>query len=152
MRRDINLVADHVDIEVRYSTSNKPSDHVNDFFTSNYYIGFVEDEPRSHVICYFEKNDTLNNELMPLIYAQIQIQNDNENIIYYIEPLLDTNNQNKNKYLVYRIDDIQSDIIYNNIFKYANFYFPFENNELISLFILKKILAKQYVNQSMLMI
>ena len=56
---------------------------------------------------------------MPLIYAQIQIQNENENIIYYIEPLLDSNSENKNKYLVYRVDDIESDIISNNIFKYV---------------------------------
>ncbi len=118
LRRNIDLMADKVDIEVRYADGNKPSEHINDFFTSNYYSGFVEGESRSNVICYFEKNSTANKNgsVAPLIYAQIQILNNKEHSIYYIEPLIDQNS-NSNKYLVYRVDDIESDILSNNIFK-----------------------------------
>lgn len=86
----------------------------------------------SHVICSFENsydfNTTLNtissNQLeQPLVYAQIHIQNQNESTIYYIEPSINFDTAKGHdslkdfKYLIYKIDDIDSDVISNNVFK-----------------------------------
>lgn len=113
MRRDLTLVSENIDIEVRYSFKNKPAviEHADTNFTSNNYIGYVEGEPKSSVFCYFEKRD-VNKE--PLIYAQIRLEGDqNKREFYSIEPAF----QDKSGYIIYRSEDIDSDIISGGNFK-----------------------------------
>lgn len=124
----MDLVANQFDIEVRYPTTNRPSKHISDFFTSNYYTGIVENETGSHVLCYFEIQNNSNISVsaavagQPLIFAQISIKNENENSVYYVEPLLNTNKSEIEagkplKYIVYRSEDILSDVVSNGVFK-----------------------------------
>ena len=134
LKRDITLLADKVDIEVRYDSSpHRPAEHMADFLTSNYYTGFVSGEARSHVSCYFERpassrgaNQTQYDQ-QPLVYAQIQLQNESDNEIYYVEPFATTttgagDDQNHQyKYIIYRISDVQSDVLAANRFKYELF-------------------------------
>ena len=119
LRRDTQLVGNKINIELRYS--KKPSEYLNDFFTSNYYTGIVEDEPNSQVILYFENDSssfTLNNQ--PLIFAQIRIKSEKIDTVYYIEPILKPeNDKSDQKYVIYRSEDVQSDIFSNQKFKYA---------------------------------
>jgi hypothetical protein len=110
---------------------------LGDFQTTNFYTGYVNGEAKSHVICYFETSSTSNSTLdmasknpltQPLIYAQIQIQKERDEnetstqtTIYYIEPSIKLNGPEEDlkgfKYLVYKTDDIDSDVISNNVFK-----------------------------------
>ena len=134
LKRETNLITNNLDIEVRYPFSNKPSLHLDDFITTNFYTGYVNGESKSHVICYFETspdyNSTLNtlseNKLaQPLIYAQIHMRQGDEgnktSTVYYIEPSINfassDNESIRFKYLIYRIDDIDSSVISNNVFK-----------------------------------
>lgn len=103
------------DIEIRYPSSGRPTEHVHDFFSQNYYTGIVEDVPGSNVVCYFEKSSTESSP--PLVFAQISIKNEDENAIYYVEPVLNSTNSSANKYIVYKSDDILSEIISNGVFK-----------------------------------
>lgn len=118
LKRDTQLVGNNIDIELRYSS--KPSEHLKDLFTSNYYTGIVENEPDSQVILYFENDNstfTLNNQ--PLIFAQIRLKNKNTNTVFYIEPLLKLNNEDaEQKYLIYKSEDVQSEVFSGGKFKY----------------------------------
>ena len=126
LKRDLNLVSDKVDIEVRYSFSETPSyvEHVNNYFTTNNYIGFVEGEPKSHVTCYLDRIDAKNvanltREEYPLIYCQIKLENTNE--YFYIEPIRHNEDSNKLKYLIYQPEEIESNVISNGLFKWFIF-------------------------------
>lgn len=116
LKKDTKLVADHFDIEIRYPTSKRPTEHIHDFFTQNYYTGIVEDVSGSYVVCYFEK---LSDSSQPLVYAQISIKNEDENVVYFVEPINNSTNYNDEqpKYIVYRSEDIISDVISNGVFK-----------------------------------
>lgn len=119
LKRDVDLVGSNFDIEIRHPSSNKPTEHMNDFFTSNYYTGIVEDEEGSYALCYFEQMKEPSAQ--PIVYAQISIKNDLENSMYYIEPLLNNTSEHEPmKYIVYKIDDIESDVISNGLFKYRH--------------------------------
>ena len=123
LKKDTGPLTENVDIEFRYS--KKPPLHVRNFFAPNFYTGFVDNEARSHVICYFETSDMVDqtsgekeiSTRQPLIYAQIHIMNEEKNSIYYVEPLVDKTS-GEIKYLVYRSDDIDSEVIVNGNFKY----------------------------------
>jgi hypothetical protein len=134
LKRETSLVADHFDIELRYSSkSGLSSKHIGDFFTRNYYIGYVDGESNSRVLCYFEpksntsiwsssiieteseQKNSLNDKSSPLIYAQIIIDNEQEKTVYYIEPK--TTSDSNTEYIVYRSEDIQSLIYSDGIFK-----------------------------------
>lgn len=109
LKRDTNLVADNIDIEVRGNKGK--SQHINDFFTSNYYSGFVDGVANSYVICYFEKESD-DPKIGPLIYAKVYM----EKTSYYIEPVI---GESKNhSYIIYSSKDIDSDVISNESFKY----------------------------------
>ena len=99
---------------MRYPTSGRPTEHVRDFFTSNYYTGIVEDVPGSHVVCYFESLGD-DKEQQPLVYVQSAIKNDDENSLYYVEPVLNSTGP-PFKYIAYRTDDILSDVLSNGVF------------------------------------
>ncbi|CAF0705583.1 unnamed protein product [Brachionus calyciflorus] len=114
LKKDTHLVANNINIELRYS--NKPSEYLNDFFSSNYYTGIVDNEQDSQVILYFE-NQNSSNTSQPLIFAQIRLKTKNLSTNYYIEPLIQPNgSKNKQKYIVYKSEDVQSDIYANGIF------------------------------------
>jgi hypothetical protein len=117
LKKDVDLVSDKFDIEIRYASSSQPSEHLSDFLTSNYYTGIVDNEPDSYVVCYFEQPSA--SPTQPLVYAQISIRNERENAIYYVEPLLDVTGEHESsaEYIVYRSEDVQSDVIANGIFK-----------------------------------
>jgi hypothetical protein len=65
----------------------------------------------------------------PLVYAQIHLNENEENeenktrknTIYYIEPSINLNEKNDDlksfKYLIYKTNDIDSNVISNNVFK-----------------------------------
>lgn len=115
LKRGNSLVAENVRLEVRYSYPNKTqhTEYEDNHFKQNYFIGFVEDESDSSVLCYFE-SVPLNSTSKPLVYAQIRIgSNNNKTQYYYVEPMFN----NHNTYIVYRSDDIESDIISNGVFK-----------------------------------
>ena len=119
LKKDTKLVADHFDIEIRYPTSKRPTEHIHDFFTQNYYTGIVEDVPGSYVVCYFEKPSNSTEHKQPLVYAQISIKNEDENVVYFVEPInnVTSHDDEPAKYIVYRSEDIISDVISNGIFK-----------------------------------
>lgn len=113
LKRDLTLVSENIDIEVRYSFKNKPAiiEHADTDFTTNNYIGYVEGEPKSSVFCYFEKPDA-NKE--PLVYAQIRLEDkQNKREFFSIEPAFES----KSGYIMYRSEDIDSDIISGGNFK-----------------------------------
>ncbi len=136
LKRDLTLVSENIDIEVRYSYKDKPSvvEHADNFFTSNNYIGYVEGEPKSTVICYLEKPKTPTDQA--LIYAQIRLeQNDQKKEYFYIEPLA-KKESNELSYIIYRSDDIDSAVMPNGVFnstvckpKYADDLNEFNLNE-----------------------
>ena len=71
----MSLVSDNIEIEVRYSYPDNKNrvEYANNHFKQNYFIGFVEDEPESSAICYFESlplNKTTSQK--PIVYAQIR--------------------------------------------------------------------------------
>lgn len=65
----------------------------------------------------------------PLVYVQIHLHEEEENetnktrinTIYYIEPSINLNDKNDDlksfKYLIYKTNDIDSNVISNNVFK-----------------------------------
>ena len=131
-------MASNLDIEVRYPTSSKPTVHLDDFITTNFYTGYVNGESKSYVICYFETNSNSNSTLnmasnnkltQPLVYAQIHLQEEVENdgnktkahTIYYIEPSINLNGKDEDlnsfKYIIYKTNDIDSNVISNDVFK-----------------------------------
>lgn len=120
LTRDRKLVSNNLDIEVRYSFIDKPDliEHHDNYFASNNYIGFVEGESKSSVVCYLENKEYNSENELPLIYAQIRLENNDKKEYFYIEPsfINDYKNQNEAKYIVYRSDDINSGIISNGIF------------------------------------
>jgi hypothetical protein len=122
LKKDVGPLADNFEIEIRSGPGHTTSQS-KEKFSSNFYSGFVEDELKSHVLCYFEKqsdniyadpDDKLLNT--PLIYLQIHIVNETENTIYYIEPLVDKLTQEV-KYIAYKSEDIDSDVSSNGVFK-----------------------------------
>jgi hypothetical protein len=122
LKKDVGPLTDNFDIEIRLGPGKKPS-HMKNQFASNFYTGFVDNESKSHVLCYFEKQpsnfyDDPDDKLLntPLIYLQIHIVNEAESNIYYIEPLVDKLTQEV-KYIAYKSDDIDSDVISNGVFK-----------------------------------
>ena len=56
MKRNTNLVSDNIQIEVRYSYLGEKNriEYEDNHFKKNYFIGFVENEPESSALCYFE--------------------------------------------------------------------------------------------------
>ncbi len=119
LKRDLNLVSDKVDVEVRYS--NNKIEHINNYFTSNNYIGFVDGEPQSSVTCYIEQFVEPNQSITyPLIYAQIRLENDDKKEYFYIEPIFlkENSSDKRTKYIIYRTDDIASDVLNEGVFKY----------------------------------
>ena len=104
-----------MDIEVRYESSNKPSLHLSDTFSTNYYVGFVQGESKSLVICYFERSSS--QDPKPIVFAQIQIVEEDKKTIYYIEPKKSVDDSNKHSYIIYRSEDIVSELISNDRFK-----------------------------------
>ncbi len=118
-------------MEVRYSFDKQPNrvEHVNNYFTSNNYIGYVVGHPRSTVTCYIEQitNDRTNISYSnftlkyPLIYAQIRLENNEpeKNEYFYIEPIFISHTElpDKMKYIIYKTIDIESDVISNGVFK-----------------------------------
>jgi disintegrin and metalloproteinase domain-containing protein 17 len=143
LKRETNLVShtNSLDVEVRYPSSPyKPTVHLkNDFETTHFYSGYVNGHPKSHVICYFETHPdynstnnviSLNKLAQPLIYAQIHMQDDRDgeegnktSTVYYIEPKINFSDDQEElkefKYIIYKTDDIQSDVISNNIFNHT---------------------------------
>ena len=117
LKRDLTLVSENIDIEVRYSYRNKPNvvEHTDADFTANNYVGYVEGEPKSSVVCYFEKADRKE----PLIYAQIRLEKErNKHELYTIEPAF----HGQAGYIIYRSEDIDSDVISNGNFKWVDNY------------------------------
>lgn len=76
----------------------------------NNFIGYVEGEPRSTVVCYLDRKHTSKE---PLLYAQITLEHDVKKEYYYIEPSFN----NTAEYIVYRSEDIDSNIMPNGVFK-----------------------------------
>ncbi len=136
LKRDLTLVSENIDIEVRYSYKDKPDvvEHAENFFTSNNYIGFVEGEPKSTVICYLEKPKSSTDQ--PLLYAQIRLEkNELKKEYFYIEPLTNNGSTELN-YIIYRNEDINSAVMPNGVFnssvckpKYADDLNEFNPNE-----------------------
>ncbi|RMZ96592.1 adam 17-like protease, partial [Brachionus plicatilis] len=115
LRRDEAIVGDNLSIELRYS--NKPSEFLKDSFSSNYFRGIVENESYSEVIVYFEEATQSNSSGQPLIFAHIRIINGTNENNFYIEPFQSSGLANsKFKYLVYRTEDIDSNILSNGVF------------------------------------
>lgn len=116
------MVAESFDIEVRRSVRHTKDDnssqliehveHISDFFSSNYFEGFVVGADKSTVFCYFEpaKPNATSDEV-PLIFAQIYIENGDERSFFYIEP-----SQN-DSYIFYKTDDIFSNVLADGLFK-----------------------------------
>lgn len=121
MKRNTNLVSDDIQIEVRYSNLGEKNriEYEDNHFKKNYFIGFVENEPESSVLCYFESLP-FNTTSKPLIYVQIRIVNNKTADYYYIEPIF---HDKKTSYVVYRNQDVESDILSNGIFKYFTYIF-----------------------------
>jgi hypothetical protein len=84
---------------------------LNDFYTSNYYIGIVKDELGSNVFLYYD-NVTLANK-QSLIYGKIELQND----VFYIEP----SNKENDCFVVYRSRDLANEDLLNGLKKLVNF-------------------------------
>lgn len=116
LKKDAKIAGDNLNIELRYSS--RPSEYLKDSFSSNYFRGKVENESYSEVTVYFEEQKKYNYSDQPLIFAHIRIFNKTNETNYYIEPLLTTNDTNsKLKFLIYRSEDIQSDVLSNGVFK-----------------------------------
>lgn len=117
LRRETSFVSENIDIEIRYA--NETSKHLSDTFSSNFFVGQLDDEPNSFAICYFEerkKEEEEQSNTQPLVYLQIQVRNEanKTNTFYYVEP---TTLNNTSKYVIYRSEDIASDLISNDVFK-----------------------------------
>lgn len=116
LKKDIKIAAENLNIELRYS--NKPSEYLKDSFSSNYFRGKVENESYSEVTVYFEEQKKYNYSDQPLIFAHIRIFNMTKETNYYIEPFMTTDEANlKLKFLIYRSEDIHSNVLSNGVFK-----------------------------------
>jgi len=124
LKHDVDLIGtNNVEIEVR--SDKAPSVHLKDQFSMNYYSGFVENEERSHVVLYYEKQPISENltqansmDTLPIIFAQISIENTTDTTYYYIETVFDSNGKNA-KYLIYRSSDINSNVMPNGLFNHT---------------------------------
>ena len=89
--------------------------HLADSFSDNYYVGFVQGEAKSLVICYFERPEHTQHT-QPAVFAQIQVEDEAKGTktIYFVEP---SSSGEKRHYIVYRSEDIASDLIANERFK-----------------------------------
>lgn len=116
LSRDVNIAENNLKIELRYS--NKPTEYLKDSFSSNYFRGKVENESYSEVIVYYEQKDNLESNVQPLIFAHIRTVDGTNETNYYIEPFqLNTGTNSKLKFLIYRSEDIQSNVLSNGVFK-----------------------------------
>jgi disintegrin and metalloproteinase domain-containing protein 17 len=121
LKHDVDLIGtNNIEIEIR--SDKAPSVHLKDKFSMNYYSGFVENEERSHVVLYYEKQKNHENftqanvmDALPIIFAQISIENKTDTTYYYIETVFDSQ-ETMAKYLIYRSSDINSNVMPNGLF------------------------------------
>ena len=120
LKHEISFLSDDLKIEVHSEDANGKTkiDLMNNSFAMNNYVGFVEGEFDSSVVCYFDEGEGPNDQ--PIIYAQIRLgKPGNKEDIFYIEPSpnQDQSTKNNTKYIIYRAADVESGVLSKGIFK-----------------------------------
>lgn len=120
LKHELSFLSDNLKIEVHSEdVDGRPKiDLMNNSFAMNNYVGFVEGEYDSSVVCYFDEGENSNDQ--PIIYAQIRLgKTGNKEEIFYIEPSPSSDQITKNNtnYIIYRAADVESGVLSNGIFK-----------------------------------